>query len=118
MRVIDFSPSRARAISQFGAVAASAVHCGDGEGEAHIYCVRMEAGGMIGPHPAGYDQIFLVVAGSGWAAGEDGRRIELPEGHAAYIERGEVHSKGTESGMTAVMVQVSELRPADGGDES
>jgi quercetin dioxygenase-like cupin family protein len=116
VRVVDFSPSTAREIVEFGAVGASAVRCGEGEGEAHVYCVRMEPGGSIGPHPAGYDQLFLVVAGSGWAAGEDGSRVELREGYGAYFARGEIHSKGSERGMTVIMVQVTDLRPKQEGD--
>jgi hypothetical protein len=33
----------------------------------------------------------------------------LSEGEAAFISRGEVHSKGSEGGMTALMVQVRDL---------
>ena len=111
MKVISLSEGQTRAITDFGSRRATAVRCGDGAGEAHVYCLRFEPGGMIGPHPAGYGQLLFVVSGSGWAAGEDGRRVDLGEGQAAHFDRGEVHSKGSESGMTAIMVQVSDLRP-------
>jgi hypothetical protein len=52
--------------------------------------------------------------GSGRVAGGDGERRDLPEGHAALITRGETHSKGSETGMTALMVKVREL-PRIGG---
>jgi quercetin dioxygenase-like cupin family protein len=113
MRVVDFSPDRARTIAEFGSRGATSVRCGDGAGEAHIHCLRFEPGGMIGPHPAGFGQLLLVVSGSGWAAGEDGERIELREGQAAHFALGEVHSKGSEAGMTAIMVQVRDLTPAE-----
>jgi quercetin dioxygenase-like cupin family protein len=111
VRIIDFSAERARAITGFSSSGATSVHCGDGEGDAHIYYLRFEPGGAIGPHPAGYDQLLLVVTGSGWAAGEDGTRSALTEGQAAYFRCGEIHSKGSDSGMTAIMVQASELLP-------
>jgi hypothetical protein len=37
--------------------------------------------------------------------------VPLSEGEAAFIERGEVHSKGSETGLTALMVQVRDLTP-------
>ncbi len=111
MQVVDFSPAAERPVAEFGSRGASAVRCGDGEGETHVYCLRFEPGGMIGPHPAGFGQLLLVVSGSGWAAGADGKRVDLREGEAAHFTRGEVHSKGSEAGMTAIMVQVRDLRP-------
>lgn len=69
--------------------------------------------GAIGEHPTGFGQLLLVVEGSGWAAG--GRKANRAHsGQGVYFERGETHSKGSETGMTAIMVQVSELRPSEG----
>jgi quercetin dioxygenase-like cupin family protein len=109
MRVIEFSRERALPIEQFDSRAASAVHLGDGAGEAHVYCLHFEAGGGVGEHVAGFDQLFLVVSGEGWAAGADGRRVKLSAGEGAFFERGETHSKGSDAGMVAVMVQASKL---------
>jgi quercetin dioxygenase-like cupin family protein len=77
----------------------------------HIYCVYVEPGGSIGAHPAGFAQLFLVVNGSGWATGPDGERIALTAGQGVYVSPGEVHAKGSESGMTAIMVQADHLQP-------
>jgi hypothetical protein len=43
------------------------------------------------------------------AAGVDGHRVELHAGQGVYFERGENHSKGSGAGMTAIMIQVSEM---------
>jgi hypothetical protein len=40
--------------------------------------------------------------------------VLLAEGEAAFIARGEVHSKGSDVGMTAFMVQVRDLIAASG----
>jgi quercetin dioxygenase-like cupin family protein len=109
MRVVNFSREHARPIELFDSVAASAVHLCDGAGEAHVYCLHFEAGGVIGEHVAGFDQLLLIVAGEGWAAGASGRRVNLSAGQGVFFARGETHSKGSETGMTAVMVQVSEI---------
>jgi quercetin dioxygenase-like cupin family protein len=42
--------------------------------------------------------------------GADGQRIELTAGQGVFFERGEHHSKGSDSGMTALMVQVTDLQ--------
>jgi len=111
MRVVQFTRDRAHPITLFDSAGAFSVPLGDGSGEAHAYCVHIEAGGCIGEHPAGFGQLFLVVEGSGWAAGADGARVALQAGQGALFERGERHSKGSEHGMTAIMIQVAELTP-------
>lgn len=111
MQILDFSSERATSIREFQSLAASALPLGHGNGEAHAYCVYVEAGGRIGPHPTGFGQLFLIVHGSGWVAGADGVRISLRSGQGAYFPRGEMHEKGSETGMTAVMLQVADLEP-------
>jgi quercetin dioxygenase-like cupin family protein len=89
----------------------SALEVAAGGGEAHVYVLHFEPGGEIGPHEAGFGQILFAVSGDGWVAGEDGVRRPLAEGNAAFISRGEQHSKGSESGLTALMIQVRDLTP-------
>jgi quercetin dioxygenase-like cupin family protein len=89
----------------------SALEVAAGSGEAHVYVLYFEPGGEIGPHEAGFGQILYAVAGNGWVAGEDGVRRPLAEGDAAFISRGEQHSKGSEGGLTALMIQVRGLAP-------
>lgn len=116
VKIIDFSEERAEPIEQFQSACASSVRLGDGHGEAHVYCVRFEPGGEIGQHPTGFGQLFLVVAGTGWVSGHDGARVELAAGQGAYFPRGELHAKGSDMGMTAIMIQVRELEPAANED--
>lgn len=113
MHVIDFAPDRATPITEYGSRAASAQPLGDGRGEAHVYAVHIAAGGEIGLHPAGFGQLFCVIAGAGWVAGADGIRHEIHEGQAAVIARGEKHAKGSATGLSAVMIQIAELAPAE-----
>jgi quercetin dioxygenase-like cupin family protein len=109
--MLDFSAKRAEPIEHFESLGASSVPLGDGHGEAHVYCVRFEPGGRIGQHPAGFGQLFLVVEGAGWVSGHDGARVELAAGQGAYFSRGELHAKGSEVGMTAIMIQIRDLDP-------
>jgi quercetin dioxygenase-like cupin family protein len=87
----------------------SSIAVADGVGEAHVYVQHFDPGGVIGPHEAGFGQLFVAVSGDGWVAGGDGGRMPLAQGQAAFIERGEIHSKGSETGMVAFMVQVRDL---------
>jgi quercetin dioxygenase-like cupin family protein len=115
MRVVEFSRSCAQPIELFGSISASSVRLADGKGEAHVYCVYVGPGGSIGEHPTGFGQLFLVMDGSGWVTGADGSRVTLTAGQAAFFESGERHSKGSEGGMTALMVQVSSLQVCESG---
>lgn len=109
MRLIDFRASRASPIHEYDSVHAAAVPLGHGTGEAHAYAVHLAPGSRIGPHPAGFDQLFLVVQGAGWVAGSDGAPHPVAAGFGAYIARGEVHAKGSDEGMLAIMLQVTAL---------
>ena len=67
--------------------------------------MHLPAGGLIGRHRATEQQLFVVVAGSGWATGGDGRRRDLRPGYAALWEEGEEHAAGSDAGLTAVCVE-------------
>ncbi len=112
MQIIDFPRDHASPIDLFDALAASNVHLASGRGETHVYCLYFDAGGSIGEHPAGFAQLFLVIEGHGWVAGSDGLRAPVKAGQGAYFAPGELHSKGSDSGMTVIMVQADELEPA------
>jgi quercetin dioxygenase-like cupin family protein len=109
MKVIEFSPHLAQPIEMFESVSTNRVHLGDGTGEVHVYCIYFESGSQIGRHLAGYAQLFLVMNGEGWASGNDGKRIQLKAGQGVLFEPGELHSKGSDIGMTVIMVQASKL---------
>lgn len=112
MQILAFDRQHAQPIDNFNSRLAAGVHLGDGLGEAHVYCIYLEAGGEIGVHRAGFGQLFLLIQGSAWAAGEDGQRVQLATGQAAYFSAGEIHSKGSDTGGTALMIQVSQLSAA------
>jgi quercetin dioxygenase-like cupin family protein len=113
MQILGFYASLAERIGPrpYEVKLASSLELAEGEGEAHAYVVYFEPGGEIGPHEAGFGQLFVALSGDGWVAGDDGERVPLEAGRAAFIHRGETHSKGSETGLTALMVQVRDLRP-------
>jgi quercetin dioxygenase-like cupin family protein len=113
MEILRFDASHAEPIGRrpYEVRLASSIKLAEGGGEAHAHVVYFDPGGEIGPHEAGFGQILIPLAGSGWVAGSDGERVAIAEGQVAFIRRGETHSKGSETGMTAVMVQVRNLKP-------
>jgi AraC-like protein len=88
---------------------AAAAELATGSGEAHVHIVHIAAGGEIGPHVAGFGQLFVCLEGSGWAAAADGNRVSISGGQVAYFARGELHSKGSTDGLRALIVQVHDL---------
>lgn len=109
IHIVEFKAGAAAPIESFSSLSASAVTLGHGVGESHVYAVHVEPGGEIGPHPAGFDQLFLVVQGSGWVAGSDGIRHPLATLQGAFVPQGETHAKGSVAGMVAIMVQAARL---------
>ena len=107
IRPFRFNASQAKPIHAYASAGAQSCEIAHGSGESHVYVVHIEPGGIIGPHPAGFDQILLVVKGSGWVAGNDGVRHKIEEESGAFIPFGEKHSKGSSSGMVAVMLQAA-----------
>ena len=83
-----------------------------GEFRAHVAWVA--PGGQLGRHPTRLWQLFCVVSGSGWVAGEDGKQQPIDAGQAALWAPGESHESGSSTGMVVVIVQSSEPLPYGG----
>ena len=111
MQIVELAHRHATAIREFDSVGAAALALANGAGDAHIYTLCFEPGGRIGPHVAGFGQMLVPLSGRGWVAGADGERVFLGPGQAACWSRGELHSKGSDTGMTALMIQVRDLVP-------
>ena len=63
----------------------------------------------IGLHEASFDQLFVVVTGEGWASDGANTRFTLAPQTGVFIRKGESHAKGSESGLTALIVQGEKL---------
>ncbi len=109
MHIIDLDELVTTPILEYQSTAAASVSVAQGRGDGHIHWLRFEPGGLIGPHPAGPAQLFVPIEGAGWAAGPDAVRHSTALGQAAVMAAGEIHSKGSEGGMKALMIQLSTL---------
>ncbi|MEO5887209.1 MAG: cupin [Anaerolineales bacterium] len=80
--------------------------------DALVNCAHLTANGVIGYHQATIPQLFLVVQGEGWVRGETPDRTPIKAGQATYWEKGEWHESGTETGMTAIIIEGINIDPA------
>jgi quercetin dioxygenase-like cupin family protein len=77
--------------------------------EAHVVVIEIGPGGKVGRHPAVTRQLFAVVRGSGWVAGGDAGREEIHAGEAVIWDPGEEHESGSQTGMTALVIESDSL---------
>ena len=96
-------------IRRYGSSGLRATRVAAGDGPVHLTCLTVGPGGVIGTHPATAPQLFLVVAGSGWVAGPDGKHVPITTGQGVRWEAGEDHASGTDFGLTALAVEGTPL---------
>lgn len=111
MRIIGLGKERGTPLAGNGTTGASWVGLCRTEdaGSAQLGVVHLGAGGRLGRREAVVPQFFLVVAGDGWVADGAGNRHRLRPGEAAHVGVGEVHEVGTDTGLTAVVLEAEEL---------
>jgi quercetin dioxygenase-like cupin family protein len=77
----------------------------------HIGCIHLQPDSVLGFHPAGCPQLFLVVSGSGWVRNDISGKVPVFKGQAVYWEEGEGHESGSETGMIAIVIEAPEMHP-------
>lgn len=112
MIILDLFDRPLEPMTQFQSALAASTELAAGSGEAHTHVVALSPLGAIGRHAAGFGQLFVCLDGEGWVASADDVRVPLRRGQAAYFARGEQHSKGSDAGMRALIVQVRDLHVA------
>jgi quercetin dioxygenase-like cupin family protein len=118
MKILRFTPEHESPIEgrPYETVGAFTTPLGHGQGDGRTSVVRFEPGGRIGSHLTGFGQLLIVVEGSGWVE-QDGHRVSIERHEAAHFPRGVMHSKGSDAGMTAVMVQLLDLETGPPDDD-
>jgi quercetin dioxygenase-like cupin family protein len=96
-----------RAVTAHGSISA---HVRRLAADAHVVLIEVGPGGVVGRHPAGVAQLFVVVSGTGWVSGPDGRRERIDAGEAVLWQPGEEHESGSDDGMTALVVEADSLQ--------
>ena len=109
MKMFRFDPEVGRNIDQYQSsnfIISRVAHLPD---EAVIHCAYLQPNGSIGYHRATLPQLFLVVQGAGWVRGETPGKTPIKAGQAAYWDKDEWHESGTETGMTAIIIEAARL---------
>jgi hypothetical protein len=117
MRLYRFDAAVARPITAFGSANLLLNPIARPDGEVQVVCMRLAPDGQVGQHEAVVPQLFLVVEGAGWVAGEDSTHVPITAGRAAFWQAGERHAAGTETGMTAIVIEAETLDPSELGTE-
>ncbi len=92
-------------IEQYGSQRFRATRVAAGGGQIQLSCLALAPGGVIGTHTATETQLFLVIAGEGWAAGPDGQQMPISAGWGVRWDAGESHTSGTDAGLVALAVE-------------
>jgi quercetin dioxygenase-like cupin family protein len=71
----------------------------------------LDAGSVLGMHPATCPQLLMVTGGSGWVRVEGEEKVNVEPGMAVYLEKGEQHESGSLHGMTAIVAEGDEIDP-------
>jgi len=74
-----------------------------------VSCFHIERDGIVGHHQAVTPQLFLVVRGSGWVRSGESARIPIEAYQAVFWDRDEWHEAGTESELTAIVLEGESL---------
>ncbi len=112
MRVFRFDATAGHPITAYGSVNVAISPIQRGVGPVQIGCMSIGPGGVVGSHSAVGPQLFLVVQGEGWVRGATGDRRQITAGQAAFWQDGEEHESGSDTGMTAIVVEGEGLDPA------
>lgn len=109
MRIYRLAPENARIVTAFGSSGAEITPILRNTSGCQVSYLKLTGGGELGLHPAVGEQVFLVLEGEGWVEGETGERIVIQAGEAAFWMDGEIHRSGSEHGLTAMLIEGSEL---------
>jgi quercetin dioxygenase-like cupin family protein len=106
MRTYGFNPEDGRSVNQYDSrnVVVTPILSG-ALPAARVHVAYLDPGGVLGRHPTGTDQLFVVVSGNGWVSGDDGHAVAITAGQAAFWESGEQHETKTDTGLSAVIIQ-------------
>ena len=84
----------------------------DPGGRARVACFHLGPGEIVGEHEAVVGQLFCVLEGSRWVSGGDGDRVAIIAKRAAYWSTGEKHAAGSDTGMTAIVLEGNDFTVA------
>jgi GrpB-like predicted nucleotidyltransferase (UPF0157 family)/mannose-6-phosphate isomerase-like protein (cupin superfamily) len=104
VRLFRFDEEVSIPISQFGSRFRIGPLTGDAS-QVRVQVMHLPPDGLIGRHVTTVQQLFAVVAGTGWVSGQNGERRDIRPGYAALWAAGEDHEAYSEGGLTAICIE-------------
>lgn len=108
MKVISIG--KGNTILKYESVASSYCKIMKTEEATNIGIISIEPNGILGYHQAPVPQLFYVVEGEGWIRDGSEEKIPIKKGYAVFWEQGEWHEAGSNTGLTAVVIQAENLK--------
>jgi len=112
MKIYNFGPNHGEKIERFNSdfifskITRSTA-------EVKVSCFHLAENGVVGFHEAVTMQLFLVLKGMGWARGNFPNRIPIVEFQAVFWDTNEWHELGTDTGLTAIIIEGDLKNPSD-----
>ena len=113
MKLYSFDPKANQENDQFGSVKAMIAKAVALEPEATVNVAYIRPAERIGYYEEVAPQLFLLVEGAGWIRDVFDEIFPIEEGQAVFWEQNEWHESGSETGMTAVIIEGVSFDPAE-----
>ena len=110
LRIHTFATDHARRIDLFGSDFLQVPLSQPGD-VCMASAMFLPPGGVIGRHEATTPQLLCVIAGSGFVSGSDDVEVPIGPFQAAFWEAGENHETRTDTGMTTITLEGTDLQP-------
>lgn len=111
MKFFRFGRDVRREITAFNSLNVGITPIIKNEGPISVGCMYFDKDSVVGMHPATVPQLFLVIEGDGWVQVEGSEKVPVSKGTAVFWDAGEQHESGSETGMTAIIIESPSLHP-------
>lgn len=113
MKLYSFDPEANRENDQFGSVKTLIAKAVALEPEASVNLAYIRPAERIGYYQEAAPQLFLLVEGAGWIRNEFDEVFPVKAGQAIFWDQNEWHESGSETGMTAVIIEGISFDPEE-----
>jgi len=113
MEFYRFDPLVDREKEQFGGVKAVVSKVLYLDDRAKVNAVYIHPNERVSHQYAQTQQLIMIVDGEGWVKSGKGEIYAIKKGQAAFWKINELHESGTETGMTAVIIEGIDIDPIE-----
>ncbi|EPD50284.1 hypothetical protein HMPREF1210_02855 [Paenisporosarcina sp. HGH0030] len=78
----------------------------------NIGCMHLDKNGIVGYHQAVVPQLLLILSGEGTVRNDKEEYFKVQSGDAVFWEKDEWHETKSNDGLTAIVIESTELNPS------